>query len=339
MQHKINKKLPFISIVTNTYNPDISLFEEVLRALKSQNYPSKLVEHIVVDGGSTNGAAELARKYKCIVKVRADLKEQEQMRASIGFKLAKGEILAVIQSDNIVTSKDWLNKMVKPFMENTNIFCAFSEKNAYRKGMPVLTRYCALFGVNDPTIYYLKKTEKSRMDEKKYNKGTILNENKDYYTVKFNRKNLPPLGDNGHMFLKSAMKKADTDTKNYMHTDAFGKLLDLGYDTVGVVKNSIIHAQKPEILRTVRRRVELKEKFYDTHRGNRKYLVFDPNSNRDKINLVLFIMFSVTVIVPLLESIKGFLKIHDRAWFLHPLMCILMVSGFGISELKRLVKN
>lgn len=339
MKSRIKPDLPLISIVTNTYNPDPILFEQVLKAIKKQDYPKKLIEHIVVDGGSTNGATKLAKKYGCKVTVRVDLKEAEQERASMGFRMAKGKIIAVIQSDNIIVSKDWFRKMVQPFIENKKIFCAFSEKNTYYKNMDILTRYCALFGVNDPTIYYLDRTEKIRMDEKKYSKGMILEEHKNYYVVKFNRQNLPPLGDNGHVFLKSVMEKANDDTKRYMHTDAFGKMLDMGYDTVGVVKNTVIHAQKPNIIRTIRRRVELKEKFYDKYRGKRKYLVYDPNSLKDKLNLIKYIVFSLTVIVPLYESLRGYFRIRDVAWFLHPVMCLLMVTGFGASEVKHAFKK
>ena len=333
------KKLPSISIITITYNSDLKVFEQVLKALKKQKYPKKLIEHLVIDGGSTNNTVKLAKDYNCRVVIRPDLTEAEQVRASIGFKMAKNDIILIIQSDNIVTSKNWLLRMVQPFMDNPKVFCAFSEKNSYKKGSNILTRYCALFGVNDPTIYYLDKTEKIRMDEDRYNKGMIMNETKDYYIVKFNRDNLPPLGDNGHMFLKSAIKKVSKDTKNYMHTDAFGELNDLGYDTVGVVKNTIIHVQKPDIIRSIKRRVDLKEKFYDRYRGKRKYLVYNPNSTRDRINLIKYILFSFTLVVPLYESIRGYFRIRDIAWFLHPLICILMIAGFGISEIKHYSKN
>ena len=109
---------PSISIVTCTYNANLPLFEEVLKTLRSQEYPKKLVEHIIMDAGSTNGTIELAKKYDCKVFVRADLAEEEQMRASLGFKKAKGKIILIIQSDNIVMGEDWLKRMVEPFIEN-----------------------------------------------------------------------------------------------------------------------------------------------------------------------------------------------------------------------------
>ncbi len=333
------KNLPTISIITCTYNCDLKLFEKVLKAIQVQNYPKKLIEHLILDGGSTNNINKLAKKYGCHLIVRKDLKEAEQMRASLGFEIAKGKILLMLQSDNIVVSKDWIMQMVAPFREEENIYFTYSDKNNYFKGMNLLTRYCALFGANDPTIYYLKKTEKIRMDEDKYNKGKILSENDNYYVVRFNKSNLPTLGDNGQMFLRSAIRKVTGNHVGYMHTDAIAQLLDLGYDTFGVVKNSVIHVQKNDILKSVSRRVEIKEKFYDKYRGKRKYLVYNAKSPEDRLNLIKYIIYSVTFIIPLAESIRGYLKIKDTAWFLHPVICFLMVAEFSYSELRRTVKN
>lgn len=331
------KKLPSISLVGCTYNTDLLAFKRMLEALKLQTYPKRLIEHIVMDAGSTNGTVELARKYGCKVYVHPELREEEQVRASLGFKKAKGEMLLIIQADNIVTSKDWIMRMIQPFLENKNIACTFSAYNSYEKDMSATTRYCALFGVNDPTIYYLNKTDKIRMDQTLYNKGKIIKETENYYIVQFNKNNLPTLGDNGHMFPKSLMKSVSKDSVNYMHTDAVRDLLDRGHDSFGVVKNATIHVQNPNILQSIKRRVEVKEKYYDVYRGRRKYMVYNPV--QDRINLIKYIFFSLTVIIPLLESIRGYIKIRDKAWFLHPLACFLMVVGYGISEIRWFFKK
>ena len=55
--------LPSISIVTCTYNVNLKLFEKVLKALREQVYPKRLIEHIVMDAGSSNGTVELAKKF------------------------------------------------------------------------------------------------------------------------------------------------------------------------------------------------------------------------------------------------------------------------------------
>lgn len=334
------KDLFSISIVSCTYNSYLPLFKEVLQALKEQNYPKSLVEHIVMDSGSTNGTIELAKKYGCKVHINPELKEEEQVRASLGFKMAKGDIILILQSDNLVTSKDWLRRMVQPFLENNKVFCTYTAHYSYKKNMSATTRYGALIGANDPLIspFFLDKIEKIPMTTERYNKGEIIEENKSYYVVKFSKDNFPPLGDNGQMVLRSTMEKVNKDPKEYLHLDAFAQMFDLGYDTCGVVKSSVIHVITSDIIRFISRRIQLKERFFDKRRERRKYLIYDSSSKKDRINLIKYIFYSITILPTLFQSIRGFLKIRDSAWFLHPVICFLMLIAYGFSETKRVFK-
>lgn len=324
---------PTVSIVTGTYNSDLAIFKRVLDALKSQTYSAHILEHIVMDGGSTNGCAELARRYGCTVIVPKGQWRREQVRPALGIIRAKGDLILILESDNIVVGQDWLKKMVKPFLDNDKVVCSFSAHNTYEKKMALTTRYCALIGSPDPTLYYLKKTEKIRLDQRDYDKGEVLEETRDYWIVRFDQETLPTLGDNGHLFKKAAMMEILGAPEMYTHTDAFAKILARGYDTFATVKNSLIHIMNPDVLNLVKRRVEVKESFTDGRRGQRHYLVFNWRSKQDRWNLCKFILFSLTIIEPLSMSIRGYLKIRDPAWFLHPVMCFLMVVGYGWSEI------
>jgi glycosyltransferase involved in cell wall biosynthesis len=328
------KKLPTISIVTCTLNPDLDTFKKSLESIRQQEYPKNLIEHIVVDGGSVDSVVEMAGKYGCIILSRRDLLREEQARQSIGFKKAKGQVLLILQSDNILTSKNWLRRMVEPFMQNDKIFCTFSAYNSFEKNMSTITRYTALFGAPHPMLYYLNKSDKIPLAQKRYNKGEVLGETRDYYVVKFNTSNLPTCGDNGHMILREAMNLVNKDSYSYTHLDAVMDLVDQGYETFGVVKNTIIHVGKDSVFSDVKRKVQLKSEFYDKRRGKRKYLVFDWQSGRDRINLLKYIIFSLTFVEPLFESLKGYTRIRDKAWFIHPIFCFLMLLGFGYSEIK-----
>lgn len=328
------KRYPSISIITPTWNSNVALFDRVLRELKSQKYPKKLIEHIVLDAGSENDTVKVAKKYGCNVILRPDLQPQEQYREGLGISMAKGELILMLQSDNIITSKDWLERMVQPFLENQKIIGTYSAYNSYEKGMSITTRYTSLIGSGEPTTYYLHKTDKISLTQKKWDKGEIVNETENYYVVKYTKENLPITGDNGHMFLKKVIDKVNKKPEQYMHPDAFAYLLDKGYDTYGVVKNSIIHIITPDIVRYVTRRLHVKDKYFDKGRGKRKYLIFDWKSPRDRINVVKYVFLSFTLIYPLYESIRGYIKIKDNAWFLHPVLCFLMAGSYTYSEIK-----
>lgn len=324
--------LPRISIVTGTLNPNVNIFEKVLQSVKNQQYPQEKIEHLVMDGGSTNGCIELARRYGCTVVVPKGQWRREQVRPALGIMRAKGELVLILESDNILVGRDWLRRMITPFSVESKVVCSFSAYNGYEPGMSLTTRYCALIGSPDPTLYYLKKTEKIRMDQLAYDKGNVIEWTEDYWLVRFDKESLPTLGDNGHMFRKLAMMEVLKDPKTYTHTDVFVQMVIRGHNTFAAVKNSLIHVMNSDVLALVKRRLEVKERFTDLRRGRRHYLVFDWKSKRDRWNLFKYIFFSLTFIEPLTVCIRGYLKIRDRAWFLHPVICFLMVVGYGWSE-------
>lgn len=332
-------KLPTISIVTCMYNCDLTVFRKHLQAIKIQRYPKKFIEHIMMDGGSKNNIITMAKSFGCTVYERPDLLFRTQERMSLGISYAKHNFVLILEPDNILIGNDWLEKMTKPFIKHKEIFCTYSAYNGYTKGMPATTRYCALLGTPDPTLYYLQKTEKIPLTQMSYDKGEILSETKDYFIVRFTKETLPTLGDNGNMFLKSALQKVNKNSSGFVHTDAVFQLLSLGYDTVGVVKNKIIHIANPTIFSLVKQRIAIKEIWTNKKGKQRVYHVFSWKSKQDIFKIALYIIFSLTAIVPLLVSIRGYLKIRDPAWFLHPVLCFLMVMGYGISEIKWFIKN
>lgn len=333
------KNFPTISIVTCLFNSELTFFRKGLESIANQHYPKKLIEHIVMDGGSTNGSMELARKYGCKVFVREDLLEKAEMRIAMGIMQAKNDLILILEADNILNSRNWLVKMVEPFLTDKRIFCTYSAYYGYNKSLPATTRYSALLGTPEPTVYFLKKNEKISIVAKHYDKGEILREKENYLVVRFRRENLPILGDNGSLFLRSAMEKVNIDPQEYAHPDAFAKLLDLGYDTVGVVKNSIIHIANPNIFGMVKGKLWIKKVHYDKQRYKRTYYVFSWRSKKDIFNLMTFIFFSITIVAPTFVAMRGFIKLRDWAWFLHPVICLTMLFGYGWSEILWIIKG
>lgn len=327
------KNFPSISIVTLTFNADLGIFKQSLESIKYQNYPKRKIEQIVVDGGSKNGTIKLAKSYGCKVIERPDLEYETEARKSIGIKKSKNDIILFLEADNILVGEDWLQAMVLPFIEEKNIFSTFSMYNAYRKNMPLLTKYCALIGASDPPVCYLGKSDKIMLDQEEYDKGEILADLPGYYVVKFNKDNLPTLGDNGHMVKRSIINKVNSDPMVFLHSDAFFDMLCLGYDTYGIIKNSVIHYIGSDVLKLYQRRVVFKERFRDKYIRKRVYLIFDYNSPKDRWNLFKYMIFSLTFIQPFLRALKGYIKIREPAWFLHPVVCFVAVVMYSRSEI------
>ncbi|MEK7577104.1 MAG: glycosyltransferase family 2 protein [Patescibacteria group bacterium] len=324
---------PTVSIVTGTYNSDLAIFSNVLDSLKSQTYSKYIIEHIIMDGGSTNAIASLARKYGCTVIVRPDLRDKEQYRFSLGLKKAKGDLVLILESDNIPVGENWLACLVEPMIKE-DIFCSYPMHNDYRDDMSFLTKYTALIGSPDPTLYYLQKSDKEPIVNDLYTKGYVIRKSARYSVVRFNSDNTPTLGDNGFLINRSILNEAIKKQRSYIHVDAFQDIVQRGHNTVAVIHNSIIHVMGNNILLHIKRRVAIKQLFTDEKSAERTYHVMDWTSSRDRWNLFKYVIYSLTFVEPIIFSIRGYVKRRDVAWFLHPIMCFLMVIAYGYSEIE-----
>ena len=90
--------LPKFSIVTPSFN-QAGYLGETLRSVAGQGYGN--VEHIVIDGGSTDASAELLRANEDQLKFWVSEKDRGQTHAiNKGMAHAEGEILAYLNSDD-----------------------------------------------------------------------------------------------------------------------------------------------------------------------------------------------------------------------------------------------
>ncbi|MFC1719523.1 glycosyltransferase family 2 protein [Pseudomonadota bacterium] len=106
---------PKISIVTPSYNQG-EFIEETIRSVLLQGYPN--LEYIVIDGGSTDNSKKILRKYRTFFTYWVSEKDRGQSHAlNKGFKVASGEILAWLNSDDFYLP-DVLFSVAIAFVDN-----------------------------------------------------------------------------------------------------------------------------------------------------------------------------------------------------------------------------
>jgi glycosyltransferase involved in cell wall biosynthesis len=90
---------PLVSIVTPSLNQG-SYIEQTLRSVRDQTYPR--IEHIVVDGGSTDGTLDVLRRFEDTYALRWLSEPDGGMYEAVnkGLCLAHGGILAYLNSDD-----------------------------------------------------------------------------------------------------------------------------------------------------------------------------------------------------------------------------------------------
>lgn len=223
---------------------------------------------------------------------------------AIGIRKAKGEVIGILASDNELVEKDFLSRHYKmSLLEGSAQSCYYY----YEKSDNILNRYFSLFGFNDPLAFYMEKCDRvPRIDE----------------LGLFEPRANATIGDNGYFVLKSLIQATDLD--NYYHIDNANEAMD----NLFYLYSSIWHKTGGNIFHffAKRYRYGLQHAF----NKNRRWHLVDFKQPRDIWRLLLFIIFTLTILQPLSLSVRGYLKIRDLAWFLHPIICLMTLGTYTL---------
>lgn len=323
-----SSSLPTISIVIATHNSSWTI-GLCLQSIRNQKYPQDKIEIIIADGGSKDTTQKIARSYN-VRWVEVDSRKQNaEYNKSIGISKAKNEILAMIDHDNVLPHTRWITGMIEPFLEQKHVIGVETLRYHYDPQTSLIDRYFALFGAGDPLVWYLGKADRlSYIFDDYYLSGNAVDCG-DYFLVNFSVENMPTIGANGFLVRRKVlMEHAQTSPGLYFDMDVNIDLIKKGFTTYAFVKDSILHLTGYGSIRYFLKRRMLFIRQY--HRGGEKSLDkkirrYGILSHKGIVKLAISIVICATFIIPFVDSVRGYRKIRDAAWFLHPLLCFSFV--------------
>jgi len=329
-----DKTLPTISVLMPTLNRE-KIIGEALKSIREQDYPQNKIEIIIADAGSKDKTLEIAQKYGA--KIYPNPLKTAEAGKAVALKHAKGDFIALIDSDNVLPTKNWLREMLVPFAD-PEIVGSEPIAFAYRKKDGFIDRYCALLGMNDPYCLFQGVYDRYSYLTGKWTGRKLKQEDERYYLkIELNRNNLPTptIGANGTVFRKSFLEQNKIG-KYFYDIDILTMALEKDKKIYfAKVKNEIIHYYSGSNLRTFIRKQERRI------RDNRLYRkVSLRRYDWGSVNRFGVFKFSIPTILtfPLVvQSIIGFAKKPDLAWFFHPIACWLTLIIYSFYSLKSLL--
>lgn len=325
-------KYPSITIVTATYDGSLSTLSECLQRVRSQNYAQKNVKIMLGHGGSKSTIIPISKKFDAeYVLIPSHLQNAEYNRG-IAFSRTTTDLVLILDHDNFMPTPNYLSELVQPFLENPDLVASESCYFHYDRTYSALDRYYALFGTLDPIPYYLGKADRMPQTSKTWN---LLGKSVDkggYYLVSFksDARKIPTVGTNGCLMnRKTVFKNANIKPGYHYPIDVMVDVIKSGHNQFAFVKNSLIHLTGSRgIYQFLKRRLKFVEQYHFEDTSKRRYSVFMPG---DELSLVKYVIYSLTFIKPIYDSLRGYLLIRDSAWFIHPFMCfgICIIYGWG----------
>lgn len=195
--------LPKVSFIIPIFNSD-ELLENCLKSIRFQDYPSDRIEIITPDGGSKDQSVGIAKSYGSkVIKNDKILAEPGFM---LGAEQAKGELIVYMGSDNRLSDKRWIKKMIKPF-QNPDIIGAYPWHKNHRNNS-WLTKYFNTF--TDPVNHFILGNSCNPIHFHKAYR--ILKETRDYILYDFSLEKFPLVSfDQGFMSRKSYNRPKETE--------------------------------------------------------------------------------------------------------------------------------
>ena len=126
-----------ISVITATYNSEKTIADTIKSVLK-QSY--KNIEYIIIDGHSYDGTLEIIKKYEHLFGGRLKWISEEDKglydAMNKGVKMATGEIVGILNSDDYFTSNYVLQNVAETFQKEKVIDAVYGDIHFIRPESP-----------------------------------------------------------------------------------------------------------------------------------------------------------------------------------------------------------
>ena len=107
-----------VSIITVTYNSEKSL-QRSIDSVISQDYLD--IEHIIIDGGSADNTIGIINENKKHIAKYISEKDSGIYQAlNKGIRLATGDIIGILNSDDVFADTNIISKVVDSFSKNNS---------------------------------------------------------------------------------------------------------------------------------------------------------------------------------------------------------------------------
>jgi glycosyltransferase involved in cell wall biosynthesis len=320
----MRKKISFILGILNAERT----LRECLNGILMQDYLKSNYEIIIVDGGSSDKTLEIIKEYKqknkniILLHNPKKLSEGIGMSKDIGIKHSRAEFVVLLDHDNIILDRNWLNKMLFPFFKDKQIVASQSLLK-FKNDSPIFLKYLNRIGIEDPFAIPYSLVSQVSLNPKRFEK---VEEN--YYVHTLNSQMVLFAGANGCIFRRSLFNKI-----NYSRdVDLFAEMAEYKMKIAIPINAYLFHDTSSGIYSLLKKKAIYCFRFLNKDSMTKKFNWIRPGS-KGRLAFIGHVLYSLSIILPLFYSFRRFIKEKEFFWFIHPFLLFLMTSEYFVLSL------
>ena len=118
----VGLKVTIITVVRN----NVKFIGDCIKSVIGQTY--KDIEYVIIDKGSTDGTVDVIRKYRDKISVFVSEKDEGAYYAlNKGLRIASGDIIGILHSDDVYENKNVIEKVVGIFRRSNSIQAVYAD--------------------------------------------------------------------------------------------------------------------------------------------------------------------------------------------------------------------
>jgi len=300
---------PNITFIVPTLNAENSL-ASCLSSIRTQKYPQKLVEIIIADGGSTDHTIRIARKYGTKILHNPDIYQEYGKTAAA--KIAKGLLLFYTDSDNVLSTNTFTSSVVNVYRKHPEVM-GFLPQTVPAPDSNPIDRYLGYL-FTDPFTWFVYKNSANPRDFHKEYKP--LYSTSEYELYRFPKQQIPLFGLAQGV---ATNKRFTRGTFDYADDILSGiKLIRQGGIVAYIPKATLYHYHINNYVQFIQKyRWRVQNNFAQTIKDTGLVSRLSYLSLPQKLRIILYIPYALSVVFPLIDAILLSLRYKDRVMLYH----------------------
>lgn len=315
------------SIIMPTYNSERTL-NEVLGAIRNQNFNQDEIEILVVDGGSSDNTRAIAEKYDCIIIDNPERLPEPAKK--YGMMHARGKYACIMGSDEILIDENQLLNRYEILEKHPEIHCLIAELFSPEDYSPL----CAYMNaVGDPFTCFVYRTYGRKLRNLRKN----LDKKEEHaYIYKFEEDDITPIGDGGTVldlaFIRENYAKEADELESSLLFDIV--LKDTKYLVI-LDNDWIKHLSKTDFKTYLKKlKFRVVNNIHNVEGSGYAYRA----QSKKKLNRrkYLYPLYCVTIIWPMIDSIRMCISFKNKVFMCHFVFTYYVMIQIVYEYLKKL---
>jgi len=312
---------PTVSFIIPTYNVE-KYIKRCLDSIFVQDFPKEKFEVIVADGGSSDRTLSILGDYN-IVLIHNPARDCDDGKF-LALNQAKGEFVALVDSDNIIAASDWLRQMVQPLMEDPSLI-GVESNYLIAEDFSSINVYANLLVIVDPLARMLA------------NHPSQVELRNGYMVKRYKRGTVPVAGANGFIWRKSVIDAFnDKSAGKFAEANLLSKIAyvqEIAY--ANIPNQGIYHYYCITFLDYMRKRRKIARKFLGRKSRYEQTWV----DQRQTTFFLLCTLYLGTIVGPTIEAVANVWKSRKKEWLWHPVVSFFTVAIYMYSFLRSVVQS